>query len=397
MSKNTVKHKKRWRVLDVAMIGFLLLGIGVLLYPFIQNSLNDFLDQQIISYYQGKANHENEQVIQQVAEMEKENAELAKKGNSPGVNSFNQSVDQKKAPEKQEVGYYKKHTIAVIRIPKISVELPVFDLTNDLTLQKGSALLLGTSYPTGGKSTHAVISAHRGLPEAELFTDLPKLKINDKFYIDINRQHHAYQIEKIQVVEPTETKSLLIQPGRDLVTLMTCTPYMVNTQRLLVTGHRVPYVQKNDGKRPVQTSLWKKYGIFIWIAVGILALVFLGWLLYHFMFLATITKQRVDLRFRVYQKDEPLVNYQFDLKNASGRRKIFRNGEPIVLTTDETGLASIDALKGGYYRLVCRPDSQKSFKIKLQKPQDQRFTFIFNKTFKGRREFVEKIEHIYYS
>ncbi|BDP74056.1 hypothetical protein EfmAA96_18410 [Enterococcus faecium] len=109
------------------------------------------------------------------------------------------------------------------------------------------------------KNTHAVLSGHRGLPEAKLFTDLPKLKKGDQFFIQINGKTLAYQVEKIQVVLPDEVDSLGIQKGRDLVTLLTCTPYMVNTHRLLVTGHRIPY-QAKEAKKAIQgIDQWKKW------------------------------------------------------------------------------------------------------------------------------------------
>ncbi|WP_311744730.1 class C sortase, partial [Staphylococcus pseudintermedius] len=135
-------------------------------------------------------------------------------------------------------------TIGIVNIPKIKIKLPIFDTTNDLFLAKGTSLLEGTSYPTGGKSTHAVISGHRGLPSAKLFTDLPDLKKGDVFFIEINKRTLAYEIDQLKVVEPTETEDLLIEKDKDLVTLLTCTPYMINSHRLLVRGHRIPYTPK---------------------------------------------------------------------------------------------------------------------------------------------------------
>ncbi len=111
-------------------------------------------------------------------------------------------------------------------------------------LEKGASLLEGTSYPIGGKSTHAVLSSHRGLSQAKLFTNLPQLKIKDHFYIEINGQYLAYQVDQIKTVEPTETEALQIQEDQDLVTLVTCTPYMINSHRLLVEGIAFLIMQK---------------------------------------------------------------------------------------------------------------------------------------------------------
>lgn len=131
--------------------------------------------------------------------------------------------------------------VAVVKIPIIDVNLPVYNNTTDLQLQEGAGLLRGTSMLTGGKGSHSVVTGHRGLPSARLFTDLPKLKTGDQFYIEILNEIHAYQVDKITVIEPSDTNALQAVSGEDYVSLMTCTPYMVNTHRLLVRGHRIPY------------------------------------------------------------------------------------------------------------------------------------------------------------
>ena len=130
----------------------------------------------------------------------------------------------------------------------------------DWKWQRASSVLLeGTSYPTGGENTHAVISSHRGLPQAKLFTDLPKLTLGDSFYIEINGRTLAYQVDQIKTVEPTDTKDLRIEKGQDFVTLLTCTPYMVNSHRLLVRGHRVPYHAKEVQKEVQKVSENKRF------------------------------------------------------------------------------------------------------------------------------------------
>ena len=177
-----MKPKKR-KLLDLLMILLLLSGIGVLAYPFVSDALNNYLDQQIISHYQQQAVKENEAVMAKIQkDMTKKNQQLAKKGGNPGVDPFT----KKKEPVKMDKTYFEKHTIGVLTIPEINVHLPIFDETNTVLLEKSASLLEGTSYPTGGESTHAVISSHRGLPQAKLFTDLPKLTFGDSFYIEIN-------------------------------------------------------------------------------------------------------------------------------------------------------------------------------------------------------------------
>lgn len=284
MKKKTQQFKKV-KPLDVVMFLFLLVGIGILAYPFVQDRLNDFLDQQIIGQYQRNANQENKRELEKLkAEMMQKNQQLAETGNNPGVDSFNQAVAENEEHQKNEqkqTDYYTEHTIGVIHIPKIKASLPIFDQTNDLFLQKGASLLEGTSFPVGGESTHSVISAHRGLPEATLFTDLPKLVKGDTFFIELNNEKHAYQVAEIRIVEPTDTEHLVIEKGKDLVTLLTCTPYMINTHRLLVTGTRIPYVPEKDDPKIEEISTWKKLLTALWIIGACFGLGVIGFLVYR--------------------------------------------------------------------------------------------------------------------
>ena len=125
-----------------------------------------------------------------------------------------------------------------IEIPVIDVKIPIYHYTTDETLEKGAGHLFGSSLPVGGESTHAILSAHRGLPSAKLFTDLNLVEKGDVFYLHILDKTLAYEVDQIQTVLPEETDSLAITEGKDYVTLVTCTPYAVNTHRILVRGHR---------------------------------------------------------------------------------------------------------------------------------------------------------------
>ena len=128
-----------------------------------------------------------------------------------------------------------------VEIPVIGENIPIYHYTTEESLKKGAGHLFGSSLPIGGENTHAIISAHRGLPSAKLFTDLNLVEEGDVFYIHVLNKTLAYQVDQILTVKPEETESLVIQDGEDLVTLVTCTPYAVNTHRLLVRGHRIDY------------------------------------------------------------------------------------------------------------------------------------------------------------
>lgn len=131
--------------------------------------------------------------------------------------------------------------MGTVRVPKISVELPIYHGTSDAVLASGAGHLYGTSLPVGGPSTHAVITGHRGLATAQMFTRLNEIEIGDYLYITVLDRTLAYEVDSIEVIDPTDSSRLRIVPGQDRLTLMTCTPYGVNTHRLLVSGHRVPY------------------------------------------------------------------------------------------------------------------------------------------------------------
>lgn len=165
-----------------------------------------------------------------------------------------------------------------IKIPKISVDLPIYHGTSDAVLLKGAGHLEDTSLPVGGTGTHAAISAHRGLAESRLFTDLDKVKIGDSFTIEVLGQALVYEVEGRRIVQPTETDWLKVDPERDLVTLITCDPIGVNTERILVTGKRVTPTPERAleevGDAPTIPGFpW-------WIVVGAAAvcgLVFITW------------------------------------------------------------------------------------------------------------------------
>lgn len=142
-----------------------------------------------------------------------------------------------------------------LSIPKIDIKVPIYHGTSNEVLQKGVGHLEGSSFPVGGESTHSVLSAHSGLPSARLFTDLNQLKVGDMFYIYILDQVFAYKVDQVLVVEPADVDALDLQKGEDYVTLVTCTPYAVNTHRLLVRGTRVEYSPEVLESIPVEKKL----------------------------------------------------------------------------------------------------------------------------------------------
>ncbi|MBW3080323.1 class C sortase [Bifidobacterium saguinibicoloris] len=164
--------------------------------------------------------------------------------------------------------------MGTIKVPKQSIELPIYHGTSEQALASGAGHLYGTSLPVGGKSTHSVITGHRGLVEALMFTRLDEVKKGDFFYIEVMGETLAYKVDRITVILPDDTSQLKITPGEDRVTLMTCTPYGVNTHRLLVSGHRVsiplPAPEPGDVHDARNIGLAVGFGVLLagWCAVA---------------------------------------------------------------------------------------------------------------------------------
>lgn len=241
MSRKKHKKKKNSRRLqDAVRILVLLVAFSILLYPTVSNYLYQKNQSRVISSYDEDAvkrsNQENEKML---ADARAYNREML--SNIELLDPF--------GPGKKEINEYYESLLNVngsgmmgyIRIPAIEVELPIYHGTSESVLQVGVGHFEGTSLPVGGESTHAVLTGHRGLPSKLLFTDMDKLKKGDVFYIKILGETFAYEIDQILTVLPEDTKALSIDSGKDYVTLVTCTPYAVNTHRLLVRGHRIPY------------------------------------------------------------------------------------------------------------------------------------------------------------
>lgn len=257
----------------IVIILIFLAGLSLLLYPFVANQWNNHRQKQLISNYESViADKEAAGNIDYAAEMKK--AEAYNNALLPSILPDSFAVAD--ASTETDSSYENSLNIAgdgmmgIVEIPKIAIKLPIYHGTSDEVLQKAAGHLEGSSLPIGGESTHAVISAHRGLPSASLFTDLDQLEIGDHFLIHVLDETLCYEVDQILVVDPEDTSALAVEDGEDLVTLLTCTPYGVNTQRLMVRGHRVPYEEQAvaDEQTPLSgLSLHTNY--LLWVVVGI--------------------------------------------------------------------------------------------------------------------------------
>ena len=213
-------------------LGFLV-GISLLLYPAFSNYWNSKTQSRAIVDYEAVLEHlkpEDYSAMFQAAydynrALYETDYPLMDYEEIPGY------YDTLKLPGSRIIGY--------VKIDKIDVELPIYHGTSDEVLNVGVGHLEGTSLPVGGENTHSVMSAHRGLPSAKLFTDLDRLEPGDTFQITVLDQVLTYQVDQVKVITPTEVEDLLIAEGKDYCTLFTCTPYGINTHRLLVRGIRI--------------------------------------------------------------------------------------------------------------------------------------------------------------
>lgn len=234
------------------LLVFLLFGIALMLmmYPFIANYLFEHKTDSVVDSVQQTAEKLDDS--EQKAEIEKAmryNESLAN-GHVVLTDPFKEEKTEEDTAEYESLlNLTNDGVMGTVEIPLINVSLPIYHGTSDAILKKGAGHLQGTSLPVGGASTHTVITGHTGLSNAKLFTDLTELGKGDIFFLEVMGEKLAYQVDQIKVVLPTEMDDLKIVPGEDYCTLLTCTPYGVNTHRLLVRGKRTDYQEAVDAAK----------------------------------------------------------------------------------------------------------------------------------------------------
>ena len=242
MNQKQIQTNKRKTnpLLLLAPLLIFAVGAGIFLYPAISNFLAEPGQQDTIRTYHAKVQTMNQEEIDAAwEEAQIYNENLA---GDPVHDPFVMGSGYVLPDNYEDVlNIEGDGVMGEIEIPKIDVDLPIYHGTSEEVLEKGAGHLEMTALPIGGKNRHPVISAHRGLPSAELFTRLDEMEIGDEFYIHVLDETLAYEVDQIEVIEPEEWSLLQPEEDKDLVTLLTCTPYAVNTHRLLVRGTRVPY------------------------------------------------------------------------------------------------------------------------------------------------------------
>lgn len=251
-------------------------ALGLLLYPLVGELLSEKYHSDVeTTYTEAIADTDDAELTAQREAAEQYNAMLS----GAAIAEGEASASPLPYAEQLTVG----GVMAYVDIPKINVYLPVQHGTGAETLEKSVGHVVGTSLPVGGSSTHAVLSAHSGMASSKLFSDIDRLEKGDIFYVHVLGNTLAYEVDAINTVLPTDTSLLQIEDGKDLVTLVTCTPFGINTHRLLVRGRRVPYTPKQEvaaaGEKTAASSWTQHYLTGLGIGLGVVAAIGGGYFL----------------------------------------------------------------------------------------------------------------------
>ena len=284
--------KRKNTIIIICFVLVILLGAGAAAYPLIASINNEHAQSLVQVEYEEKLEQLDTSEIDAALAAAREYNKTISTVQIEDVDKIKESLP----PYEDLLNLANNGTMGYIEIPAINIDLPIYHGTTGAAMEKGAGHMEGTSLPVGGVGTHAVISAHSGMASAKLFTDLDKLKLGDMFFITVCNQKLAYEVDNIAVVEPTDIDLIRIDTQQDYVTLLTCTPYGVNTHRLLVRGHRVEMAEEaiaevEEKAEPAASTWIEKYeqGILIGVAI------FLGLLLIALLvYFTKRLKQRKD-------------------------------------------------------------------------------------------------------
>lgn len=255
------KKKKKKSKSTILVVLMLVLGLGIMLYPTISNWYNELTGSHAIQEFKETLEDQSEQeMAEQRVMAEAYNATLRNEGSAVECPyDYNDIMD------------FGNGMMGYIEIPIIDVYLPIYHGVSETVLSKGVGHMSKTAFPIGGEGNHSVLTGHTGSPAAYLFTDLDKVKEGDQFYLYVLEETLAYEVDQILVVLPEDVDDILPEPGEDYCTLVTCTPYGINSHRLLVRGHRVEYTAPVEA--PVEVV--EEENNLVWIIVACVAVVIL--------------------------------------------------------------------------------------------------------------------------
>ena len=261
-------RRKKGKFITVLFVLVFLAGLFLLLYPSVSNYWNSFHQSQAVARYAKEVAELNREEYEEIWEKAKAyNQSLAEQKNVYVL------TEEQKQEYKEMLDVSGLGIMGCVEIPKIGCTLPIYHGTGESVLQTGVGHLEWSSLPAGGADTHCVLSGHRGLPSAKMFTDLDELTEGDVFMLRVLDEVLTYEVDKILIVEPQEMSSLGIVEGEDYCTLVTCTPYGINTHRLLVRGHRI-YPDEDSKSTRVESDA-VRIAPHLVVSVAVILIVFL--------------------------------------------------------------------------------------------------------------------------
>ena len=272
------------RIITICAVVLFLMALGLTLYPLVSNYVNQKYASEIQTAYQEIIRQTDDSVLQEA----KQRAIAYNQAITPGtVDAYSEEALLSAAENyDSQLDIAGNGIMGYVEIPKIQVNLPIYHGTDAEVLDRGVGHLLGSSLPVGGENTHTILSGHSGMASQKMFTDLEQLSPGDIFYLNVLNETLAYQVTEINTVLPYETDLLGIVPGEDLCTLVTCTPYGINTHRLLVRGSRIPYeealtLEEQSVAVEMVESTWEQNyakGIIIGVVIALLLILLFAFL-----------------------------------------------------------------------------------------------------------------------
>lgn len=272
------------KIITICAVVLFLMALGLTLYPLVSNYVNQKYASEIQTAYQELIQQTDDSVLQEAMQR----AIAYNLAITPGTaDAYSEEALVTAAEDYgNQLDIAGNGIIGYVEIPKIQVNLPIYHGTDAEVLDRGVGHLLGSSLPVGGKNTHTILSGHSGMASQKMFTDLEQLAKGDVFYLNVLNETLAYQVTEINTVLPYETDLLGIVPGEDLCTLVTCTPYGINTHRLLVRGSRIPYeealtLEEESVAAEAVESTWEQNyakGIIIGIVIALLLILLFAFL-----------------------------------------------------------------------------------------------------------------------
>lgn len=266
--KRKTKKSKKKRIRAILYIAGLLLCA----YPLVASVMDQNYQQSVIQTYQGEMNQTSDAEVQEAKKEAERYNEMLWQANGIIVGNMEQGILGEESYQEQ-LNLSGTGMMGTISIPKINVNLPIYHGVEEEVLVNGGGHLPESSLPVGGENTHCILTGHRGLPNAKLFTRLDEMETGDLFFLTVCGEKLAYQVSEIDIIHPEDVEGLGIQAEKDLVSLITCTPYGLNTKRLVVTGERIPYTEKQEQEIVPGSMSFRELVFtalpFLYLAIGI--------------------------------------------------------------------------------------------------------------------------------